>query len=183
MSIATGDTLFYQNAPVYDLATGKQLGTLCGYPKIDESGYIAGGKMFNSADGTVWTFNGKGKKPTAEKAGEIVITRKAVYRNHSGAIDLTVDFCNNTGKKIKNIIFTVYAVDAAGNKVRDDAKTEFNFYIQDSSTTENGKLSTKEWWSIVKNQSAADVIISAAQIEFSDGSKKTLSSKEISQIF
>lgn len=177
---ASGENLMFQNVPVYDILTGKLLANFRGYPVMDETGFISGGKVFNTADGTVWTFGGKNTKPTAVKGSDIIVLRKNVYRNHSGALDLTLEVCNNTGKTIKNIVYTVYAVDSAGNKVRDDSRIEFNFYLQDSAQMGRREVSEKEWWSVVKTDKAADIVIRGAEIEFTDGTSKIISTDKMS---
>ncbi len=182
---ATGENALFKNTPVFDIRTGKQVANFCGYPDITEKFSTAeGSKVFNSSDGTIWTFNGEGKAPTASKAGDLVVVRKSLYTNYSKKTDFTVEYYNNTGKSIRSIIFTVYGIDSKGNKVRYEAGTEYNMYLQDTTGLTDRKGASKEWWSIFDSSlGVTDIVIAGAEITFTDSTKLKLSANRISQIY
>ena len=124
---------------------------------------------------------------TAEtKAREIIrISKIAVSKPDSaGGVELYINFINNSDKTIKYITFGVSFYNSVGDIVTCKYKQDTINYCKDTGPYEKGEgLSGTYWhWGDYYNWDIKSVKLVSVEIEYTDGTSKTLTNDEIEYV-
>ena len=175
----TGLYIYEGNAPIYDAATGKNLGTFYGKYNIDsKTQRINRGKLFNSKDNKVYTFNKNKSQPSVTKASPFIIYYRGCPHNSVGGMGYYMSCYNNSKKTIKYVYLDVYVLNAVNDVVECDITGKLLFNLQLTGPVGSHETRYAECDAFMYNNSAKKVKISGVTIEYMNGSKVTLKPSE-----
>lgn len=101
--------------------------------------------------------------------------------NSVGGVDNYIKYINNSDKKIKYIVFNVTPYNAVDDKIKCDIRNTSNLRLQDVGPLDKDCIGGGCWEAAWYNTTTNYSIITKAEIEYMDGTKKTINVNRISE--
>ena len=172
-------TAYWEGHVMYDIGNHKYLGTFVGNPKTDEKARIKEGSLFNLDNSYNYIFKKSKLKTKQHIKSPLPITYCSFSLNSAGGVEPEIFVYNNSNKKIKYLYFNVYLVNGVGDRVRCSITGDSIFTIISSGPYDTKKVHKLSWYPIMYNYAATYMHISSIEIEYMDGTKKTINEKDI----
>lgn len=131
----------------------------------------------------------KAEKAEANKKADLQNTIRVSkvwcsYPNSAGGVDAYVSFTNKSSKTIKYITWTVIPYNAVGDVVYSEIGYKSEAHLSDTGPYAQGQGHGSGWyWSCVwYNSTITSIKLSEIEIEYTDGSNKTISGNDINYV-
>ncbi len=167
---------------LYDLGSGKKLGSVLGVIAHNDKGYISDGVFFNTKEKNAYFISND--KVTKERvASPIIITSFSEKLNSVGGLNVDLTFANNSGKTINYVYYTVHVINRVGDTVKDEISDKTSFLLKDTGPYAADSTPMGTWEAIMYNNSAYETIIDEIEIIYSDGTSDIMDKSQITALY